>query len=170
MSLLNLTSFSALIQVTVILTAVQVFPWQWLAETDAQACVTSKCHFFMWLVAHNECWTADCLARRGLQHHQKCLLCDQDSGRGNHLVSCVFSRQFWFELLQKFGQQILAPQPAEPSFEVWWSWSNEFVADQDRQGLNSLIFLGALSLWIHRNRCVFDGASPTLHGILASVH
>ena len=28
----------------------------------------SKCHFFMWLVAHNPCWTADRLARRGLPH------------------------------------------------------------------------------------------------------
>jgi len=125
----------------------------------------------MWLVVHNECWTAYRLAQRGLQHHQKCLLCDQEEETINHLlVSCVFSRQFWFELLQKFGPQILAPQPAEPSFEVWWSRSNEIVADQDRQGLNSLIILGAWSLWTHRNWCVFDGASPTLQGILASVH
>jgi hypothetical protein len=99
------------------------------------------------------------------------LLCDQEEETINHLlVSCVFSRQFWFELLQKFGPQILAPQPAEPSFEFWWSRSNEIVADQDRQGLNSLIILGAWSLWTHRNWCVFDGASPTLQGILASVH
>jgi len=25
-----------------------------------------KCRFFLWLVAHNRCWTADRLARRGL--------------------------------------------------------------------------------------------------------
>ena len=75
-----------------------------------------------------------------------------------------------FSSYKKFGPQILAPQPAEPSFEVWWSWSNEIIADQDRQGLNSLIILGAWSLWTHRNWCVFDGASPTLQGMLASVH
>jgi hypothetical protein len=27
-----------------------------------------KCRFFMWLAAHNRCWTADRLARRGLPH------------------------------------------------------------------------------------------------------
>ena len=107
----------------------------------------------------------------GLQHHQKCLLCDQEEETINHLlVSCVFSRQFWFELLHKFELQTLAPQRVEPSFEVWWCRSNEIVADQDRQGLSSLIILGAWSLCNHRNRCVFDRASPTLQGILASVH
>jgi hypothetical protein len=32
----------------------------------------------MWLVTHNQCWTVDCLARRGLQHPDKCLFCDQE--------------------------------------------------------------------------------------------
>jgi hypothetical protein len=27
-----------------------------------------KCKFFMWLVEHNKCWTADRLARRGMDH------------------------------------------------------------------------------------------------------
>ena len=31
-----------------------------------------------------------------------------------------------------------------------------------RKGLNSLIILGAWTLWNHRNKCVFDGASPNL--------
>ena len=31
-----------------------------------------KCRFFMWLVAHNRCWTADRLARRGLPHPDRC--------------------------------------------------------------------------------------------------
>jgi len=35
-----------------------------------------KCRFFMWLVAHNRCWTADRLAKQGLPHHDRCLLCD----------------------------------------------------------------------------------------------
>ena len=99
------------------------------------------------------------------------MLCDQEEETINHLlVSCVFSRQSWFELLHKFGLQTLAPQRVEPSFEVWWCRSNEIVADQDRQGLNSLIILGAWLLWNHPNWCVFDRAAPTLQSILASVH
>ena len=29
-----------------------------------------------------------------------------------------------------------------------------------RKGLNSLIILGAWTIWRHRNDCVFNGASP----------
>jgi hypothetical protein len=33
-----------------------------------------KCKFFIWLASLNKCWTADRLARRGLDHPDKCLL------------------------------------------------------------------------------------------------
>jgi hypothetical protein len=32
-----------------------------------------KCCFFMWLVAHQRCWTVDRLAKRGLPHPDCCL-------------------------------------------------------------------------------------------------
>jgi hypothetical protein len=34
------------------------------------------------------------------------------------------------------------------------------------QGINSLIILGAWTIWNHRNGCVFDGAAPNLVGAL----
>jgi hypothetical protein len=36
-----------------------------------------------------------------------------------------------------------------------------------RKRLNSLIILGAWKIWKHRNRCVFDGAAPSLAIYLA---
>jgi len=49
-----------------------------------------KCRFFMWLAAHNRCWTADRLARRGLTHPDRCLLCDQEEENIQHLlIGCV---------------------------------------------------------------------------------
>jgi hypothetical protein len=36
-----------------------------------------------------------------------------------------------------------------------------------KKGLDSLIIMGAWIIWIHRNRCVFDGMSPSLTSILA---
>jgi hypothetical protein len=37
-----------------------------------------------------------------------------------------------------------------------------FVSNSYKKGLNSLIILGAWTLWRHRNDCVFNGATPRL--------
>jgi len=71
-----------------------------------------KCRFFVWLVAHNRCWTADRLARRGLPHPERCLLCDQAAETIDHLlVQCVFAREFWFRFFSRIGLQAFSPQP-----------------------------------------------------------
>ena len=109
-----------------------------------------KCRFFMWLVAHNRCWTADRLARRGLPHPARCLLCDQEEENIQHLlVGCVFSRQFWFSLFQRFGLISLAPQPQDINFDDWWEKAEASVVGDLRKGLNSLVILGAWCLWRH---------------------
>ena len=65
--------------------------------------------------------------------------------------------------------QSLTPQPEANSFEEWWDLSGSSVPDLIRKGLNSLIVLGAWTLWNHRNRCVFDEASPSVARPLLSV-
>jgi hypothetical protein len=45
-----------------------------------------KCRFFIWLVAQKRCWTTDRLAKRGLNHSEKCLLCDQGEETLDHLL------------------------------------------------------------------------------------
>ena len=77
----------------------------------------------MWLAAHNRCWTADRLARQGLPHPAAwCLLCDQAEENIEHLLlGCVFSRQFWFSLLQQVGLPLLAPTTGKSSFDNWWA-------------------------------------------------
>lgn len=63
-----------------------------------------KCAFFLWLAAHDRCWTAGRLEKRNLPHAPLCLLCDQKKETINHLlVGCVFARQFWFAVLQIVG-------------------------------------------------------------------
>jgi hypothetical protein len=53
----------------------------------------SKCKFFICLVEHDRCWTADKLAKRGLDPPEHCPLCDQQPKTINHrLVSCIFPR------------------------------------------------------------------------------
>ena len=95
-----------------------------------------KCRFFMWLVAHNRCCTAGRLARRGLPHPARCPLCDQEEENIQHLlVGCVFTRQFWFSLLRRFGLSPLAPQPQDVSFDSLWEKVEASVAgDMWKQG------------------------------------
>src|SRR5207244_3969925 len=102
--------------------------------------------------AHRRCWTADRLQRRGLNHPDKCPLCDQDNETIDHLmVECVFAKDFWFQFLRQVGLQELSPQPDTRVFADWWRRASEATQGLAKQGLNSLIILGAWSLWNHRN-------------------
>jgi hypothetical protein len=127
----------------------------------------SKCSFFLWLVMHNRCWTADRLARRGLPHPSVCPLCDQEEETIQHLlISCVFARQFWYSLLSRSGLPNLSPDNANCSLDDWWSRAVEKIPRDLQSGFNSLVILGAWSLWRHRNDCVFNGRSPSLASAL----
>lgn len=119
---------------------------------------TSKCVFFIWLVAHNRCGTADRLQRRSLPHHEACVLCDQAPETLDHLLMpCVFLRQFWFFFVSLIGLAVLAPQLGEISFLDWWRKASSSLLLLMQKGLNSIVILGAWTLWRHRNGCLFDG-------------
>jgi hypothetical protein len=115
----------------------------------------------------NKCWTADRLARRGMNHPARCPLRNQEPETINHLlVSCVFSKVFRYTKLRKFGLHSLAPQYGDYIFLQWWERSSDIVAGPGRDGLNSLIILGAWMVWKHRNRVVFDRVSPLILPLL----
>ena len=115
-----------------------------------------KCNFFMWLVAHNKCWTADRLARRGLPHHERFLLCDQEAETIDHLLlTCPFSKEFWFRFLSQVNLQVLSPQLEDHNFILWWKRASEATEGISRLGFNSLVILGVWILWKVRNGCVF---------------
>lgn len=127
----------------------------------------SKCRFFMWLAAHNQCWTADRLSRRGLSHNEKCILCDQEEETMNHLLlSCVFSKEFWFRLFNQVGLQGLALQADNYNFFLWWKRVSENVEGFAWMGVNTLTILGAWTLWKIRNECVFEGHCANIRATL----
>ena len=77
--------------------------------------------------------------------------------------------KFWFAVLQGLGLQALAPQAVDLSFEDWWTNASNRVTRQVQKGLNSIIILGAWSIWKHRNSCVFDGVTPNLPCVVATI-
>ena len=106
-----------------------------------------RCKIFLWLAMLNRCWTADRLARRGLQHPDKCLLCDQEEETVQHiLTSCVFARQVWTTVLGRVGLQHLAPTLEFDTFKDWWRWAARRAPKAARKGMNSLVILTAWSI------------------------
>jgi hypothetical protein len=79
------------------------------------------CKVFLWLAARNRCWTADRLANQGLQHPEHCIFCDQEEEIVQHiLTSCVFSREFWFQVLALLGFLICVSSNCDLIFVNWW--------------------------------------------------
>ncbi|KAF7016570.1 hypothetical protein CFC21_030152 [Triticum aestivum] len=76
--------------------------------------------FFHWLASQDRCWTADRLARRGLQHQPRCPLCDQAPETMRHLLlECPFARQTWHEILSWLWMTTAGPSH-EDSLMDWW--------------------------------------------------
>ena len=98
-----------------------------------------------------------------------CPLCDQVGETIDHLlVSCVFTRQLWFSILQIFGLQVVAPQLNDLFFIDWWAGASSKFSGHVRKGLNSIIILGAWLVWKHRNYYVFDGGAPNLSRVMTA--
>jgi hypothetical protein len=81
----------------------------------------------------------------------------------DHLVSCVFARNYRFRLLRKVNLQNFTPHVYEENIMLWWKRCSDQLHGIARKGLNSLISLGLWILWNHRNACVFYGLSPCLN-------
>lgn len=80
----------------------------------------------------------------------------------NIFSSVAYSPGNFGSLLRWFGLSTLTPQPQDISFDDWWEKAEASVAGELRKGLNSLIILGAWSVWRHRNDCVFNGTVPNV--------
>jgi hypothetical protein len=79
-----------------------------------------RCKYFIWLASLNRCWIADRLARHGMDHPDRCPLCDQQDEIVQHmLVACVFTREVWFRTLSRLGLQHLAPTYDAAVFQDW---------------------------------------------------
>ncbi|GJN40630.1 hypothetical protein PR202_gb29876 [Eleusine coracana subsp. coracana] len=115
-------------------------PWRLIWKTWVQG----KCRIFLWLAIRNRCWTADRLQKRGLEHPERCVLCDQEEEMIQHiLTSCVFARQFWNKILTPLGFGIAVPSHQDTIFATWWRKSSKRIPKEKRKGYNSVVAMGA---------------------------
>jgi hypothetical protein len=88
----------------------------------------------------------------------------------NHLlVSCVFSRQVRYKILKTVGLQNLSPQHGSSCFDEWWEGANRAITVPVQKAFNSIIVLGAWTIWNHRKQCVFDEIQPSISEVFSWV-
>jgi hypothetical protein len=128
-----------------------------------------KVKFFHWLANLDRCWTAERLARHGLPHHPRCLLCDQAPESMQHLMlHCPFARQVWHEVLTWLRMTTRAPEH-EPTLMDWWRRARQETPMPLRKGLASTALLIPWMVWKHRNAIVFEGAQPSMPLLLQNI-
>jgi hypothetical protein len=113
----------------------------------------------MWLALKDRLWTADRLARRGLQHPPLCTLCCQEEETVEHLtLQCSFSREVWYHVLLPLRMHRHTPA-ADDRLSTWWPALSNATPKKHRKEMNSLVILVARELWLERNSRVFDKAA-----------
>jgi hypothetical protein len=129
----------------------------------------NRVKFFHWLASLDRCWTAERLARHGLQHHPRCLLCDQVRESMQHLtISCPFSRQIWLEILTSL-RMTCAPPSGEATLYDWWFAARQSTPKAMHKGLASVTLLVPWMIWKHRNSCVFERTQPSAQDLISRI-
>lgn len=132
--------------------------------------VPAKCKFFIWLVLHERCWTAERCKRHGLQDDDTCVLCDQESETITHLlINCSYSRQVWFSALRRLGWENAAPSSVHFSLAEWWCAARKRLQKEDRKAFDTLTVLICWLLWKERNNRTFDHSVHTIQETLVKV-
>jgi hypothetical protein len=129
-----------------------------------------KVKFFLWLALQDRCWTAERLARRGLPHHPRCLLCDQLPETMHHLlIDCPFVKQVWHEALAWLRMPCRTPDSDSASLTDWITETKPALPKPLRRGFASATLLIPWMLWKHRNDCVFNRARPSTQALLVKI-
>lgn len=140
--------------------SVRMFSWEMISKTWA----LGKGCFFMWLSAHNRCWTAHRIARRGLDHPLLLpSLClghrDYKSSFGElFLLHEIFGLACCRELACKASH----PSKMTRLLRVGGSGPLRLLMDWQEKAWTRSSFYEFVTLWNHKARYVFDGVLPNL--------
>jgi len=65
-------------------------------------------------------------------------------------------------LLGRLGLSVPPPEADSEDFFEWWQKVSDMVGKEAKGRLNSLIILGAWTIWRVRTNIVFNGVSPSV--------
>ena len=74
----------------------------------------------------------------------------------------MFARQFWHQFLSCFGLQAVTPHPNDVEFFLWWQQAGDRISAGALRGFNTLVVMGAWTIWRTRNDVVFDRIAPSV--------
>jgi hypothetical protein len=115
-----------------------------------------NCKFFMWLVVHKRCLTADNLQRRGWPHTSCCVLCQTSNEDCTHLfVHCRFSHQVWISFREWTNANFPVPSNTFRSTEDWWTQVRKMVPKEPRHDFDTVAILVHWRIWKERNARIF---------------
>lgn len=122
----------------------------------------ARCKFFMWLVVHQRCLTADNLQRRGWPNSSSCQLCLQEPETCTHLfVHCSFSSQVWRHVRSWAVASFPVPCPSFSSTEDWWLLVRKQVPKALRRDFDTVVILAHWKIWKEKNSRIFEGMQHT---------
>jgi hypothetical protein len=116
--------------------------------------IPPKIKFFTWLMTAYKLNTWDTLLKKGWSGPNFCHLCQNDSETTDHLfIKCTFTRQVWEKLALFLNfQTIWDGNTLQNCFDIW------------AQREHNLIHLPSLicwSIWLERNKSIFDNGTPS---------
>ncbi|RLM54729.1 hypothetical protein C2845_PM10G10510 [Panicum miliaceum] len=116
-----------------------------------------RVNLFFWSACRRRIWTADRRRRRGLDAHEKCLLCDQGEESADHLlVHCPLSKEVWWRTLS-WANCACQFSVGEASVQDRWEQQEALQLTKRRKGFNTLFMLTGWHIWKERNARLFEG-------------
>ena len=116
-----------------------------------------RCKFFMWLVIHTRCLTADNLQRRGWPSNDVCPLCLLVVENCKHpFLLCRFTQQVWSRFRDWTRAQFSIPDDHFDSSESWWINTRKEIPKSARRNFDTITILIHWRIWKERNTRIFE--------------
>ena len=125
------------------------------------------CKFFIWLVIHKKCLTANNLQKRGWPSNRDCPLSSAQPENCAHLfVHCGFTQQLWNFFKQWSRVDFPIPDSSFDRTEDWWLAARRTIPKQARRNFDTIASLIHWRIWKERNARIFQHTACNIERVL----